>query len=80
MKSYDLLAAIPGVLGFISAATVVAEEADAASTPSSTIVESGTAFPYVAIAVLFAFLMSGVYFIARETHREGAEKRNRDNA
>ena len=75
MKSLDVILSLPVLFAFMAGATAVADTEAA----TQSVLERGSILPYVAGALLFAFLASALYFLTSELRAERKEKREKKN-
>ena len=80
MRLFEFLAFLPVFGAFVLGATVASEGTQTASTAPAPVVQSGSLYPFIAVALLFAFVASALFFMAREMRREEREKRNQENS
>ena len=78
MKFLEILAFLPIVLIFVLGANVASERTQTASVDATPLTQTDSIYPFMAIALLIVFVLSGLFFMAREMRREEREKRNRD--
>ena len=75
MKFLESILLVPVLLAFVAGANVVSDSD--VQTRSS--LEAGSILPYLAMGVLFAFIASGLFFLAKEIRREEKEKNKKED-
>jgi len=78
MRLLDIVASVPIFSVFVLGANVVSEGTDVADTSTVPITQTGSTLPFLALALLFAFTISGLIIIALETRREEKDKQKHD--
>ena len=73
MKTFEAILQLPVIAAFFVGASVVTDPDSA--THSAT--EGESLLPYIAIALLFAFIASAVFLLVREMRSEGKDQKKR---